>query len=134
MPVILSSIVGGIVAMIFGAIWYGVFASAWQAGAGVTDAQVMAISGAMYLVPLLAWIIGAFGLNSLMGMVASKSWHTFIRLTFFVWLSGAMVAVALLTFFGLKGTALYWIDGLHMLIALMLVMAVGKLIRYRNAD
>ena len=131
MRVAIAGVVGGLIAMAFGALWYGLFSSPWQAAAGVVQADVESMGAWMYLLPLGGWVLAAFALNGLFSILKNQSWSLMLRATFYAWLAGALIATILYTIFGQNGLDLLWIDGLHMLCALIIITVISKLIAWR---
>ena len=131
MRIAIASVVGGIIAMVFGSLWYWAFAGQWQAAAGITQEQIDKIGPVMYLLPLVCWIIATGALNLLFAQLKDNSLGSLLRATVMVWAAGAMIATVLSTFFGVRGVDLYWIDGLHLLVALLILATTSKFIAHR---
>ena len=132
MRIAIASVVSGLVAMAFGALWYGLFSAQWQAAAGVTQDDMNNMGALMYAIPVIAWIVGAAAMNMLFLQLKDTSLAALIRATVMMWLSGAVIATVLSTVFGGRGADLYWIDGLHLLIAMIIMAVISKFIAHRG--
>jgi hypothetical protein len=129
---IIAIVAGAVLANILGAVWYMTFQSPWMAAAGVSMEQASATpSPLVYLMPLLVWIVAGTGLTFLFDRLRDQSFGALLSATGLVWLSGAMTAVLLSTFFGMRGFNLLWIDGGYILLAMALLACCQSLIARR---
>jgi hypothetical protein len=116
-------------AFFLGAIWYGVFSDPWMAAAGLTMEQVGEPGPGMCVVPFLAWLVGAATFHCIACMASVNGLAENLKLGFLGWLGFAAPAILFSIYFGMRGSDLYWIDGLYVLISILLIAATRGLIR-----
>lgn len=131
MKTYLSIAVGTVLAFMLGWVWYGMlFQSQWLAAVGLTmdDTGSEMQIGAM-LVPLIAWLIAAGCFHSIAHMANVSALQGNVKLAVLCWLGFSAPATLFSTYFGMRGSDLYWIDGLYLLCGVLLIALARTFIR-----
>ena len=131
MKTYISIAVGTFLAFMLGWLWYGVlFQSQWMSAAGLSPTDVgsdMEIGG--MLVPLLAWLVTAGCFHCIAHMANVSALAGNVKLAVLCWLGFALPAVIFSTYFQMLGGALYWIDGIYLLLGALLIALSRTFIR-----
>lgn len=130
---VIAVVLGAVLSNVLGAVWYMALQSPWMAAAGVTLEQTSATGTPLiYLAPLMSWLLAGAGLGLLFDRLKDQSLATGLVATLLVWLCGAMTAIWLSTFFGMRGLDLLWIDGGYVLAGLVIIAICQSVIVRRR--
>ena len=128
---ILSIILGGVLAYGLGVPWYMALSRPWMAAAGLKDSDMQGSSqGLLYASAFAAWLVSSAVLNLAVFplLAAEAGLGRILGLTVSLWLAFAMLSTLLSTMFGMRGRALLWIDGGYTLLGSLLIALVHHFI------
>lgn len=115
----LAVLIATVLGMASGALWYGFFRRPWQAGAGLTEAQIAASGhAAKYALAALAKFVIAFCLAKLLRVLDAVSISNAFAAALFLWLGFVLMPLLVNYRFQLKSWALIRIDAGYWLLVL----------------
>jgi uncharacterized protein DUF1761 len=125
----IAVLVAALVAWLFGGLWYRLLAKPWMAAHGFTSEQVRAHHGsraAMWplIVSFAADLVIAWMLAGVLGHLGAVTLENGVVSAAFLWFGFVLTTLAVNNIFGMRKHVLIVIDGLHWLVALILMGAI----------
>jgi hypothetical protein len=125
----IAVLVAASVAWFFGGLWYRLLAKPWMAAHGFTSEQVRAHHGdrtAMWplIVSFAADLVMAWMLAGVLGHLGAVTFRNGVISAAFLWFGFVLTTLAVNNIFGMRKHVLIVIDGLHWLVALVLMGAI----------
>jgi Protein of unknown function (DUF1761) len=122
-------LVAGAIGFGLGGVWYRLLAAPWKAAHGFSAEQIRAHHGKgappwPLIIALAADLIMAWMLAGVMGHLGEVSLKNGVISAAFLWFGFVITTLAVNNTFGMRKTALIWIDGGHWLVVMLVMGAI----------